>query len=205
MGYYRIYKTTNLLNGKFYIGQTRQKNNRYYTGSGIRITNAIKKYGGENFVVEVLENVDSVDKLDEREIYWISKMKPKYNISPGGLTQDAVMGGKSHLGMKRSKEVKENISNGVRNSKLHKEVMRSKEVRDKISKAISPISKELWKSDEYREKQKLAHQNYYKENPKVKKEDIERLLTTDKSVTEIIYELGVSFPTYYKYKKQYGF
>jgi len=96
MGYYRIYKTTNLLDGKFYIGQTRQKNNFYYKGSGIILNNAIKKYGSENFIVERLEIVDSIDKLDEREKYWISKLKPEYNISPGGLTDDAVAGGKQH-------------------------------------------------------------------------------------------------------------
>ncbi|MBT4207913.1 GIY-YIG nuclease family protein [Candidatus Woesearchaeota archaeon] len=204
MGYYRIYKTTNLLNGKFYIGQTRQNNNRYYKGSGIILSNAIKKYGGENFIVETLEVVDSIDKLDEREKYWISKLKPEYNISPGGLTNDAVAGGKATLGLRRTKEQKKKMSLAQRNSKIHKEVMRSKEVREKISRGVSKVSKELWKSDEYREKQRLAHKRYYEENPKVKKEDLIKVLESNKSVTEIIYELGVSIPTYYKYKRQYG-
>jgi group I intron endonuclease len=205
MGYYRIYKTTNLLNGKFYIGQTRQKNNRYYKGSGTIITNAIKKYGGENFAVEVLENVDSVDKLDEREIYWISKMKPEYNISPGGLTQDAVAGGKARKGLIHTEAGKKNISKGLKNSKLLRKVMRSKEVREKISKSVSKVLVEQWKDPHYRENIMKGRKKYYTENPKVKKEDLERLLITDKSVTEIIYELGVSIPTYYKYKRQYGF
>jgi group I intron endonuclease len=204
MGYYRIYKTTNLLNGKFYIGQTRQNNNRYYKGSGIILRNAIKKYGGENFIVETLELVDSIDKLDKREKYWISKLKPEYNISSGGLTDDAVAGGKAKLGIKISDEGKQNISRGLKNSKILKKVMRSKEVREKISKSVSKVVKENWKSDEYREKQRLAHKKYYKENPKVKKEDLIKLLESNKSVTEITYELGVSIPTYYKYKRQYG-
>ena len=82
--------------------------------------------------------------------------------------------------------------------------MRSKEVREKISRGVSKVSKELWKSDEYKEKQRLAHKRYYEENPKVKKEDLIKVLESNKSVTEIIYELGVSIPTYYKYKRQYG-
>jgi len=204
MGYYRIYKTTNLLNGKFYIGQTRQKNNRYYKGSGIILNNAIKKYGGENFIVETLEVVDSIDKLDEREKYWIGKLKPEYNISPGGLTDDAVAGGKAKLGTKISDEGKKNISRGLKNSKIFKQVMRSKEVREKISKSVSKVNKELWKDPEYRENIMKGRRKYYEQNPKVKKEDLIKLLESNKSVTEIIYELGVSIPTYYKYKKQYG-
>jgi len=204
MGYYRIYKTTNLLDGKFYIGQTRQKNNFYYKGSGIILNNAIKKYGSENFIVETLEIVDSIDKLDEREKYWISKLKPEYNISPGGLTDDAVAGGKATLGLRRTKEQKKKMSLAQKNSKLHKKVMRSKEVREKISKSVSKVNKELWKDPEYREKTIKGRRKYYEQNPKVKKEDLIKLLESNKSVTEIIYELGVSIPTYYKYKKQYG-
>lgn len=48
--YHLIYKTTNLLNGKIYIGKhttTNKEDN--YLGSGIKLINAIKKYGRENF------------------------------------------------------------------------------------------------------------------------------------------------------------
>jgi len=43
-----IYKTTNLINGKIYIGQS-FKHNCKYLGSGIFLKRAIKKYGIENF------------------------------------------------------------------------------------------------------------------------------------------------------------
>ena len=48
-----IYKTTNLINGKIYIGQD-SKNNPKYLGSGVIFLKAIKKYGKENFVKETL-------------------------------------------------------------------------------------------------------------------------------------------------------
>lgn len=45
-----IYKVTNIINGKYYIGQHRTKKlNDGYLGSGTNIIRAIKKYGKENF------------------------------------------------------------------------------------------------------------------------------------------------------------
>lgn len=83
-----IYKTTNLLNGKIYIGQT-SKNKPDYFGSGPIILKAIKKYGKENFVRTTLEECTTKDQLNIREKYWISLLnstdrKTGYNISTGG-------------------------------------------------------------------------------------------------------------------------
>jgi group I intron endonuclease len=80
-----IYKTTNLINGKIYIGKD-SHNNPNYIGSGKIIKYAIKKYGIENFSKEILEYC-TMDNIDEREIYWIKKfdsINNGYNISPGG-------------------------------------------------------------------------------------------------------------------------
>ena len=48
------YKTTNMVNGKFYLGvhDTTRKNDKTYLGSGIVLKQAIKEYGRENFVRE---------------------------------------------------------------------------------------------------------------------------------------------------------
>ena len=92
-----IYKITNILNDKCYIGQSiniyqrwaehkyisiheieRFKNNKFY--------NAIKKYGIENFSFDILEET-SIDKLNERERFWINyynSFYDGYNSTIGG-------------------------------------------------------------------------------------------------------------------------
>lgn len=83
-----IYKTTNLINGKIYVGKD-SKNNPLYFGSGALLNTAIKKYGKDNFKKEILEEVSSIEILDIREIYWISELNATdrnigYNITTGG-------------------------------------------------------------------------------------------------------------------------
>lgn len=85
-----IYKITNKINGMYYIGCHVTKDiNDNYLGSGNNITKAIKEYGKENFVKEILFNFDN--KIDmirkEREIVnddFVNK-EENYNISLGGI------------------------------------------------------------------------------------------------------------------------
>lgn len=94
MGY--IYKITNVLNNKVYIGQTvktvekrfnQHKNNsnkEYF--SQIILYKAFNKYGINNFKCETIEEVDNL-KLDEREKYWIefyNSYFDGYNSTLGG-------------------------------------------------------------------------------------------------------------------------
>lgn len=83
-----IYKITNLINNKIYVGQDKN-NNSFYLGSGTAIKNAIKKYGKENFKKDILETCSDCNELNEKEIYWIDKLNSRdkeigYNISKGG-------------------------------------------------------------------------------------------------------------------------
>lgn len=93
-----IYKIENLVNHKLYVGQSidieeRYKqhiykafnnNERAYNSA---IHQAFRKYGIENFKLEVIEQCN-IDELDEKEIYWIKQLdtiSPNgYNISLGG-------------------------------------------------------------------------------------------------------------------------
>jgi hypothetical protein len=60
-----IYKTTNLVNQKFYVGKDTNNNPNYY-GSGKRLKLAIKKYGIVNFKKETLEVCNTLELLNER-------------------------------------------------------------------------------------------------------------------------------------------
>ena len=83
-----IYKITNLINGKIYIGQDSKNDDTYY-GSGLIIKRAINKYGKENFNKELIEICNSKEELNKKEIFWISEFNSTnsdigYNLSIGG-------------------------------------------------------------------------------------------------------------------------
>lgn len=89
-----IYKTTNILNGKFYIGKDKY-NDPKYLGSGIYLIQAIKKYGKNNFIKEILCECDTNDEANIQERYWIRKLNSQnrdigYNISEGGDGGDTI-------------------------------------------------------------------------------------------------------------------
>lgn len=86
--FYYIYKITNLLNGKTYIGKHSTYDlNDGYMGSGKMISASINKYGIDIFEKEILE-FTSEDEINEREIFYISHYKSigkaEYNIAKGG-------------------------------------------------------------------------------------------------------------------------
>jgi group I intron endonuclease len=93
MKFYYIYKTINLIDGKFYIGKHESdKENDLYMGSGILLNRAIDKHGIDNFKKIILERCKNSEHLCEREIFWIehenSYFPNGYNISKGGMGGD---------------------------------------------------------------------------------------------------------------------
>ena len=95
-----IYKITNKINGKSYIGQTIQNvKERFYQHCATKcsqailnmvIHKAINKYGKSNFTIEVIEEVESTN-LNDRERYWIryyDSYNNGYNSTKGG--QDGI-------------------------------------------------------------------------------------------------------------------
>ena len=87
-----VYFSYNTINGKKYVGQSGKQFKGTYFGSGRRISQALKKYKKENFLVYVIEwcghkdtPKNSCKYLDEREEFWLkffnAKPDPKfYNI-----------------------------------------------------------------------------------------------------------------------------
>ena len=70
-----IYKIENLINGKVYIGQSIEIERRFKKHLTAKdntvIHKAIRKYGKENFSLQILEKCDTI-LLDDRESYWIN-------------------------------------------------------------------------------------------------------------------------------------
>lgn len=89
-----IYKVTNKQNGKIYIGQTvkslwqRWAQHCAPSSGCTALHNAIKKYGSDSFMVEIIDRANSRNELDKKEMYYISFydcIAPKgYNLSEGG-------------------------------------------------------------------------------------------------------------------------
>lgn len=84
---YIVYKTTNQINNKFYIG-VHKKNGRNYLGSGKLLKQAIKKYGRENFIRETLQEFtieqDAYDYEKELVNEEMIKNPLCYNLVEGG-------------------------------------------------------------------------------------------------------------------------
>lgn len=83
---YMIYKITNLINGKIYIGKTINLERRWYYhcwnaqhGKSTRLYIAMRKHGIENFAIEKIN-----DGYDKEEILAIQEHAPDYNMTKGG-------------------------------------------------------------------------------------------------------------------------
>lgn len=90
---YIVYKTTNLINGKFYIGVHRVGSSRkHYLGSGILLVKAIKKYGIVNFKRETIKECNSKEEAFylERELITREFINTNqcYNLALGGCGGD---------------------------------------------------------------------------------------------------------------------
>lgn len=92
MDYY-IYLTTNLVNGKQYIGYHKGLKTDNYFGSGTTILKAIKKYGKQSFKKEILHECETLEEAWELERYYIKKYNAVendnfYNNQEGGCNAD---------------------------------------------------------------------------------------------------------------------
>lgn len=126
-----VYKITNKINGKSYVGQTRNSIEKRwashcYRGSlCLALKNAIDKYGRDNFTLEVIYKACSLEELNKKEKYYIElhgSMAPNgYNLKTGGnspiYSEESVQKmSESHkgqlgywLGKKHSEETKQKL------------------------------------------------------------------------------------------------
>jgi hypothetical protein len=152
----QIYKITNMVNGKIYIGKNSTSRSDYM-GSGVILNEAKLKYGIKNFRKDIVEdNIEDVKTLNDREIYWINYYNSQdrsigYNRTEGGdgnngkwngdsLTEDH----KANIGKAmKGREItwKEKLSEARKNSDSVKDLYKNEEWRSKISNSLKDIKK----------------------------------------------------------------
>lgn len=166
-----IYKATNLINGKIYIGKTcKGLNNRIRTHKADfnsfkrdgKLTypfyRAIEKYGFENFSWEVIDTANSIEELDKKEIYWINTLRSLvqynkgYNVNPGGN------GGDNWTNNPRKEEIREKFKHRRRPVYTEELLRKRKEsfaktIQERTPERRSEIGKRV------RESLKLFHEN----------------------------------------------
>ena len=128
-----IYIITNIFNNKIYIGKTTQSDpykrwnqhcsNWRLQNSKQPIHKAIKKYGKDKFIFELVKYCNNINELNQEETYWIEQIKhlPNYNMVPGG-------GGGSLYGRKHKPETIKKIREKALGRKW------SEEMKIKLSK-----------------------------------------------------------------------
>lgn len=167
MIYYILYKTTNLLNNKFYVGIHQSSSlNDTYLGSGFLITKAIKKYGRKAFTRDIICLFNSIEELRAAEEALVSEdflskyRELTYNLSLGGGFGSEEINGLSFKNHKHSQTAKHKISSARQGSTASPET-KSKMSANNWSKrnpeaqrlhAIKAGSKLKTKTEEHKQK-----------------------------------------------------
>lgn len=133
-----IYKITNTVNGKVYIGQTVNCKNRWSRhrsdakhkpdGRNKHLTSAIVKYGIDNFTFEVLTKADTLEIADDLEIDYIKQ----YNATDPVFGYNKLPGGQGRRPM--SEEMKKKLSDSL---KGRISPMKGKHLSDETKKKLS--------------------------------------------------------------------
>ena len=166
----KIYKITNLINNKIYIGKRKGDFDKNYYGSGKYLKNALNKYGKENFSIEVIDICKTLEEQNEKEKYWISYYRNNnyemYNISKGGDGGDTYANLKIEDRQNRIDKLKQSSYFKVRTPEQDKQ-MRNKAWETRRKNGNDKFS------DEYKKKLSESHKNQ-----KPSRESIEKGLKT---------------------------
>jgi len=157
--YYLVYKITNLINGKYYIGKhCTDKLDDSYMGSGKLIKDAIKKYGKINFKKEILVSCDNEFDMNVIESCLINPFpnnKLSYNLTEGGNGSFKYI---NQNGLSRTEECKIKMKTSLKNywNKPESREKKSKEKKDYFamygSAHISVGLKKRYENKDFHEK-----------------------------------------------------
>lgn len=142
-----IYKVSNNINDMVYIGQTIRLLERRWSQHCSKnmdsyLSRAIRKYGKENFRIEIIDTAQTIEELNEKEVYWIAFyncISPIwYNLVTGGSNcfhseETKLKRSKSLTGKKRKPFTEEHLQN-LRKAHLGKKA--SQESIDKRTKSV---------------------------------------------------------------------
>jgi group I intron endonuclease len=155
-----IYKATNKINGKCYIGQTIKTLNIRKTGhyssmrfgSQLKFHKALRKYDKEDFQWEVIEKCSNSQELDKMEMFYIKEcksLKNGYNNCPGGNshseeTRKKIAKGNTGKRRKFTPEQCKRISEAHKGIKPSKECIRKRTIAN-TGKKRTKQTKEMMK------------------------------------------------------------
>ena len=151
---YYVYKTTNTINDKIYIGVHGSEDieNDNYLGSGTAFKEAIEYYGVENFSREILFEFDTMEEALKEEKSIVTKefieYETNYNLAVGGQ-------GPPRVNSKTRKKLSESAKKRFQDPEQYNILVenRKRNAADpSIMKKISDKVKAAWKNPEYKEK-----------------------------------------------------
>lgn len=154
---YTIYRYTNTVNGKIYIGQTRNTlEHRANKGRGYiesrHFGNAIKKYGWDVFKPDVLAQVETAEEANELEKYYIKTMNsrdPKigYNIEEGGKNHEPTEEWCEAISNRAKERYKDKTKNPMYGKKHSHETLQK--MREKKLGENNPMYGKHWTEKQY--------------------------------------------------------
>lgn len=104
-----IYLFTNKTNGKQYVGQTvrdfKVRLQEHLRKQDIIFDKALNKYGIDNFEYDIIDQAETIEELNAKEIFWINKLN---SITPNGYNQ--CCGGENTLGFKHREDSRRKMS-----------------------------------------------------------------------------------------------